>query len=128
MKVDPGGTVVLLVAHGSRVPESNAEIEALARRLTSDPAAGSVAHAFLELARPSIPEAIDAAAGSGAKRVVLLPYLLSAGRHVTSDIPALVQEACRRHPGLSIEITEHFGAQPRVQELLADLVSNRHER
>ncbi|MFZ0487385.1 MAG: CbiX/SirB N-terminal domain-containing protein [Arenicellales bacterium] len=129
MRVDPDETVVLLVAHGSRVSESNTEFEALARRLAGEPkSGGGVAHAFLELARPSIPEAIDALAGSGTRRIVVVPYLLSAGRHVKEDIPALAEEARRRHPHLAIELTDHFGALPEVQELLSDLVSNRHER
>jgi sirohydrochlorin ferrochelatase len=127
IRVDPDETVVLLVAHGSRVSESNTEFEALARRLAGEPKSGGVAHAFLELARPSIPEAIDALAGSGARRIVVVPYLLSAGRHVKEDIPALAEEARRRHPHLVIELTDHFGALPEVQELLSDLVSNPHE-
>lgn len=114
---------VLLVAHGSRVPESNSEFEALAARLARkvEPGRG-VAYAFLELAQPSIPEALDALARSGVRRIVLIPYFLSAGRHVAEDIPAIAADARARHPGLEIEITGHFGAQDQVLELLAAMV------
>lgn len=115
---------VLLVAHGSRVPESNSEIEILAARLARNVEPGrTVAHAFLELAQPSIPEAIDTLVRSGVRRIVLIPYFLSAGRHVAEDIPAIAADARTRHPGLDIEITGHFGAQDRVPELLAAMVS-----
>lgn len=114
---------VLLVAHGSRVPESNSEIEALAARLARKVEPGrAVAHAFLELAQPSIPEALDTLVRSGVRRVVLIPYFLSAGRHVAEDIPAIAADARARHPGLDIEITGHFGAQDRVPELLAAMI------
>lgn len=114
---------VLLVAHGSRVPESNSEFEALAARLARkvEPDC-AVAYAFLELAQPSIPEALDALARSGVRRIVLIPYFLSAGRHVAEDIPAIAAAARARHPGLEIEITGHFGAQDQVLELLAAMV------
>lgn len=123
MSADAPARAVLLVAHGSRVPESNFEIEALAARLagTLGPDA-AVAHAFLELAQPSIPDAIDDLVRGGVERMVLIPYFLSAGRHVAEDIPAIVADARARHPGLEIEITGHFGAQERVPELLAGML------
>lgn len=117
-------SAVLLVAHGSRVPESNAEIERLAGRLASHlDSRRPVSHAFLELAAPSIPDAIDNLARDGVRHIVLVPYFLSAGRHVTEDIPALVAAARERLPGLQVEMTEHFGAQDRVAEVLSALVS-----
>lgn len=115
-------SAVLLVAHGSRVPDSNAEIECLVGRLAGRLGdERTVSHAFLELVPPSIPQAIDALASNGAKRIVVIPYFLSAGRHVAEDIPALVEAARDRHPGLSIEITEHFGAQDQVAEILSTM-------
>lgn len=118
---------VLLVAHGSRVPESNAEVERLAARLAERLAPGQiVSHAFLEIAEPSIPQGIDALVHSGAKRILVVPYFLSAGRHVGEDIPTLVEAARNRHPDLSIELTEHFGAQGQVPEILSTMVSGSH--
>jgi len=115
---------VLLVAHGSRVPESNAEIETLAGRLAAHAGAGAtVSHAFLELARPSIAEAIDALAGDGARRIVVIPYFLSAGRHVVDDIPAIVADARRRHPQVELVMTTHFGARDEVPALLAAMAA-----
>lgn len=114
---------VLLVAHGSRVPESNWEIADLARRLAGKlTPPRTVSHAFLELADPSIPGAIDDLARTGVERIVVIPYFLSAGRHVTEDIPAIVAAARERHSGLEIVIAEHFGAQDRVAELLSTMV------
>jgi len=118
---------VLLVAHGSRVAASNEEIARLAGRLADELAPGqAVAHAFLELAEPSIPAAIDALVASGARRIVLIPYFLSAGRHVVDDIPALVDAARRRHPGVTIERTQHFGAEETVPRLLAAMATGGH--
>lgn len=123
MTADASTRAVLLVSHGSRVAESNTEIENLAARVAGRIGPDTaVTHAFLEMARPSIAEAIDALVRSGTRRIVLIPYFLSAGRHVAEDIPAIVEEARVRHPGLDIEITGHFGAQERVPELLAGIV------
>lgn len=117
-------SAVLLVAHGSRVASSNQEIADLAARLANELGPRqAVAHAFLEMAEPSIPRGIDGLVENGARHIVLIPYFLSAGRHVVDDIPALVNAARQRHPGVTIELTRHFGAQDAVPRLLAGMAA-----
>jgi len=116
-------TAVLVAAHGSRVAESNSEVARLAARLADTMSRDHpVSHAFLEMADPSIPDAIDDLVRSGATRVVVIPYFLSAGRHVVEDIPALIEEARTRHPGVRVELTRHFGAEDGVPALLSQMV------
>ncbi|MBS1269182.1 MAG: Sirohydrochlorin cobaltochelatase [Gammaproteobacteria bacterium] len=127
MMAETTNAAVLLVAHGSRVRQSNSEVESLAARLAERLAPNTmVSYAFLEPALPSIPDAIDSLARQGIQRIVLIPYFLSAGRHVSEDIPGLVAEAREKYPDSSIEITEHFGAVGDVPELLSAMVSRVH--
>ena len=111
---------LVLIAHGSRRAASNAEVRALAAQLAAR--AGerfcSVTAGFLELAEPSIPEAIAAAIAAGADEVRVLPWFLSAGRHVTEDIPEQVAMARARHPDIPIHLLGHAGALPGMLELL----------
>ena len=113
--------VLLLLAHGSRREASNDEVRALAATV-----AGAVAErydrvgcAFLELAAPGIGEAIDAEAAAGADEVVLLPYFLSAGRHVAEHIPAIVDAARERHPALRLRLLPYLGASVEMPALIA---------
>jgi sirohydrochlorin ferrochelatase len=108
---------VVLVAHGSRVSDANDAH----RRLADDLAARTgrrVVAAFLELAEPDIPAALDVAA-TGAAEVVVLPHFLLPGAHTRVDIPALVAEACDRHPDVEFVVLPHLGADPAVVDLLA---------
>lgn len=111
-------TVVVFVAHGSRAAAANEAHVAQAERL-ADVAGLAVRPAFLELAEPSIPDAIDAAVAGGATRVAVLPYFLYPGRHVGRDIPELVETSARRHPEASVVLLGSFGADPAVVDLLA---------
>lgn len=65
--------------------------------------------AHMELAEPSIGTAVAKCALDGIKKVVIAPYFLSRGRHITSDIPALVAEAQRAHPEIECVIAEPIG-------------------
>ncbi len=111
-------TNLILVAHGSRREASNDEV----RRLTQQVAAGShhqhVGCGFLELADPDIPTAIAQEIDRGATRILILPYFLSAGRHVTEDIPAILEKARQLHPDTHIQQLPYVGQQDGMIELL----------
>lgn len=110
---------LLLVAHGSRREASNDEVRALTKRLRSATNSfGKIDCAFLELAEPSIPDGIRQAIKSGANEVVVLPYFLSAGRHVVTDIPGEMATVKKEFPAVSIQMAPYLGAADGVIDLL----------
>lgn len=116
---------LILVAHGSRRKVSNIEIIQIATRLKAQ-VLGSyhhVGHAFLELALPSIPEAIEEAIQAGATEVVILPYFLSAGRHVHKDVPELVIQKQTQHPSIKITLAPYLGGSSDIIKVLANISS-----
>ncbi len=111
---------LLLVAHGSRRESSNDEVRQLAAKVGA--LAGnryrSVNCAFLELAEPSIPDGIEACIQAGAEEVVVLPYFLSAGRHVIEDIPREVAGKQQQYPHVPIRLAPYVGSAEGITELL----------
>ena len=96
---------LLLVAHGSRRDASNEEVRQLTQCLklrTDENEFIDVRCAFLELADPSIPDGVQQCIESGAQEVLVLPYFLSAGRHVAQDIPQLLAESQEANPQVNI--------------------------
>ncbi|CAG9463194.1 unnamed protein product [Pedinophyceae sp. YPF-701] len=79
--------------------------------------------AHMEIAPPTIADAVAACVASGASRVVVAPYFLSRGRHILQDIPALVEEARAAHPGVEVSVAEPIGVDP----LMAQLIGKRVE-
>lgn len=77
--------------------------------------------AYLQFVSPDIKETIDNCARSGAKKIVLHPFFLSAGMHVTKDIPEIIDEARATHPGTEFIYTEPLG----IHEKLAHIVKER---
>lgn len=103
------GDTLILFAHGARDPEWRGPVDALARRLRSALPGTRVEPAFLERMSPTLIEAIDSAAASGARRVVVAPVFWAPGGHLKNDVPALVEEARRRHASVSFEIWPALG-------------------
>jgi sirohydrochlorin ferrochelatase len=113
-------TALLLIAHGSRQAEANADLHHLAEALRGRGYA-IVEAAFLELAEPSIDEGGDRCVDRGAERVILVPYFLSAGVHVRRDLTAARRRLAERHPGVDFRLAEPLGRHP----LLVDVVAER---
>ena len=112
---------VVLVAHGSRAAEANDAHREMAADLGRAVEVPVVA-AFLELAEPSIPDGIATAVDAGADRVLVLPHFLYPGRHVATDVPALVDEARALRPAATVELLAASGADPALVALLAGQV------
>ena len=111
---------LLLIAHGSRRKESNDEVVVIADRLKSICSGQyDIIHSgFLELAETLIPDGIKKCVDDGAKTIIVLPYFLNSGRHVTEDIPNIVNDTIPNYPDVEIKIAQHLGASPLMMDLL----------
>ena len=111
---------LLIVAHGSRREASNDEVRALTAclREQSGDVYMQVECAFLELAEPSIPDGIRNAIRAGAEQVTVLPYFLSAGRHVVTDVPAEIDVVRKESPDVEIVLAPYLGAAPGLTDML----------
>jgi sirohydrochlorin ferrochelatase len=118
---EPIGLIV--VDHGSRRAESNAMLEEMVAMVAAVVPYEIVEAAHMELADPSIAAAFDACVARGARTVVVSPYFLLPGRHWRQDIPALVEDAASRHPGIAYLVAAPFGLHP----LMAEIVNARVE-
>jgi len=114
---------LLIVAHGSRRQTSNEEVRQITAQV--EKLAGDdfdwVGSGFLELAGPSIPQGIQQFIDAGATEVVVLPYFLSAGRHVAEDIPAQIEQVQVLNPQVIITQTSYLGSANGVGDLLLGL-------
>lgn len=114
---------LLLVAHGSRRQASNSEVTAIAQLLRKrvEGHYRLTECAFLELAEPSIPEGIEKLIEAGSNEIVILPYFLSAGRHIQEDVPGIVHSVQDKYPNIKMTIAPYLGEDDKVVDLLADI-------
>ena len=109
-----------MAAHGSRRTEGQTTLRRYARTLEKQGAGLRVQCAFLEINRPSIPEALGKMSKDGMDRVVLVPFFLLAGRHTRIDLPRMVRRARREFPGTRFQLAGFIGFDQRLAVILAD--------
>jgi sirohydrochlorin ferrochelatase len=118
----------VLVDHGSRETAAHAVLDEVASRVR-ERLRGAIVHtAHLELAPPTLAEAIAACVAEGAREIVVHPYFLAPGRHAARDIPALAREAAAGHPGVTVRVTAPLGAHPGLVEAVLARLTELPER
>ena len=117
---------LLIVAHGSRRETSNREVIDLASRVAQQPGHDfqSVSAAFLEIAKPSIPDGLECCVQQGASEVIIFPYFLAAGRHVVDDIPEEVAKVASKYPHVKFSIAGYLGMSEEIPRMILKSVNS----
>jgi sirohydrochlorin cobaltochelatase len=108
---------VVIVGHGSREPSANVELSAIVDAWAKTQPDVDVSLGYVELARPSLAEALDAAAAHH-DEVIALPLFLFAAGHVKNDLPLALDAARLRHPRVKFAASRPLGVHPSLAELL----------
>ena len=111
-------TALLLIAHGSRRPEANADVEHFSREVESRGRYRIVQPCFLELAEPGIEEGGGRCVAAGATDVILVPFLLSPGVHAIEDLGKARDSLAARFPAVRFSLAEPLGRHPLLIEII----------
>ncbi|MBI4397558.1 MAG: NAD(P)H-dependent oxidoreductase subunit E [Candidatus Omnitrophica bacterium] len=112
---------ILIVGHGSREAAANQEFQTLVEHFRASVVGAQVRGCYVELAFPSLAEALDEAARAS-NEIVLVPLFLFAAKHVKNDLPLAVSAAKKKFPHVEITVSPALGADPLMMRLLAKRV------
>ncbi|WP_295421988.1 CbiX/SirB N-terminal domain-containing protein [Sulfurovum sp.] len=114
---------LIIVAHGSRRESSNEEVKALGQSVKALQGSNyhTVLTSFLEFAAPSLEASLVDCISEGVSEIVILPYFLASGNHVTRDIPEVIKKVQDVHPQVKISLKEHLGSAVGMVKLLSDM-------
>jgi len=115
-------TAAILLAHGSRDKAWRAGFEQLAASLVESQGEGRARAAYLQLASPTLLEAVTAAAEEGFRQIMVLPLFIAAGGHVMRDVPEQVSAVQDQWRDLQVTVLPRIGEAPGFLELVAQLV------
>jgi sirohydrochlorin cobaltochelatase len=114
--------VLLLVGHGSRNASANRDFEELVAAYRSRNPLLSIEHCYLELAEPTLADALDACARRR-QEVVILPLFLFAAGHTKNDIPLALSHARRNHPNVHFRSARTLGVHPNMVDLANERIT-----
>ena len=114
---------VVIVSRGSSDPDANSDLYKVGRLLADSRGLGLVEPAFVSLAPPNVPAALERCRLLGARRIAVVPYFLFTGILV-DRIHVQAAEWAAAHPDVEVVVGDELGPDPRI----ADLVLERYEQ
>lgn len=109
---------LLVVDHGSRRAEANAQLLDIAARIARLRPGVPLATAHLDVCPPTIADGVAALLAQGCDDLRVLPYFLSAGRHLSQDIPDAVRAALAARPEVRWTVGGALGPDDALAALL----------
>ena len=113
---------MLVVGHGSRDTDGVEEFWTLAGTIRAAAGGLLTGFGFIELASPTVDEAIDDLVARGATEIVSVPLVLLAAGHLKNDGPAALARARQRHPQVHFTLARDLGIEPNVLEVVTDRI------
>ena len=110
---------IVLFAHGSRDLQWRAPIERIATLIQELSPKAQVRCAYLEMATPDLPSAVDELAQLGLRSLLVLPIFLGMGKHLRQDLPELMQTLRRKHPQIVLQLAASVGENQEVLRAIA---------
>jgi sirohydrochlorin ferrochelatase len=114
---------IILLGHGSRVPEAGKHMEKVAEGLERKYGYSMVEVCYMSRLGPHFPEVFEKCVAAGAMDVMVIPYFLHDGLHLVLDIPEMMQESAAQHPDIRLVLGKNLG----FDDTLVDLVERRIE-
>jgi sirohydrochlorin ferrochelatase len=112
---------IILLGHGSRVPDAGKHMEQVAEGLKRKYGYHIVEICYMSRLGPHFPETLEKCVEQGATDVMVIPYFLHDGLHLVLDIPEMMQELAQKYPGVKVVLGKNLG----FDDVLVDLVERR---
>lgn len=112
---------VLLVIHGSPKKEANnwepfLKLLSASLRMSEE----DLSLAYLQFGKPTLEEALSQLCKERPKRIFVHPFFLSAGQHVTKDIPEILERFRKEYPETEILYTAPLGLHEKLAEIVVE--------
>ncbi len=111
---------LLIVAHGSKKTEPKQTFFKLVQYVKQQKQFDEVIGAFMQFSSPTIEESIAGLYEYGIRSIVVMPYFLFKGIHITRDIQNSIDTAKEQYSGLNIVLAEPLGYAKRLGDLIIE--------
>ncbi|QWC84960.1 sirohydrochlorin chelatase [Nocardioidaceae bacterium] len=113
---------LVLLGYGSRDARATGVVDAYAARLRARRPDLPVSAAYLAHSSPTLDVVVAGLAAAGHDEVVVVPLLLTGGRHASRDVPAAVDAARSAAPGIRVTTAPRLGLRPTWLSVLDERV------
>ncbi len=118
-------TAAIILFHGSKAEGSIEIVQRILAEVRRHSTCEIVQGAFLRHSQPALMDVVQHCVQQNIDKIVVVPFFLQMGTHVTADIPILIEKAKKKYPGLQISATDAVGSHSGMIDIVLNLVEAR---
>ena len=115
-------SALILVSHGSPTQRHNPTLLNICRLLRARLLFHHVALAYLGPKDPNLEDQMCRLKRAGVRKMIVLPYFLHEGFHVSRELPRIIRKFRKRWPGIHIRRTAFLGSHPALGDVCTELM------
>lgn len=124
-------TGIIILAHGSKLRDKKSypiveTVQSTIRKIVEDVKKKNncnlVEEAYFQFIKPDLHQSIKKLVSKGCKKIIVLPFFLFSGNHVTRDIPEIIKKEEERYKDVKFVITKSVGEDSRIIEIVLELI------
>ena len=109
---------IIILGHGSRVPNAAKDMEKVAKILKEKYHLEMVETCQMSRLGPHYGEILEKCIHNGATEIMVIPYFLNKGLHIRIDIPEMMQQEATKYPDVKIIYGNCLGFDPSYADIL----------
>lgn len=113
---------VIILSHGSKLKKANARLNKNIKIIKQKMGMNRILPGFLQFCRPDLAGSIKKLAAQGCRSVVIIPFFLFDGNHVTRDIPQELKKEKAKYPQIRFTYTKNLGEDKRIADIVVDIL------
>ena len=115
---------LIMIAHGSKKSLSNHEFLDLVSEVENkDKKFSKIEASFLEFATPNIETVVKSFLNNGITKIFFYPYFLNSGKHVSVDLPDMINKLKDNYPLIQFTLLPHFGISNKISDIIIEDIS-----
>lgn len=116
---------LIMIAHGSKKKLSNNEFLNLVEEIEKkNDNFSKVEASFLEFATPDIDSVVKNFLNNGISKIYFYPYFLNSGKHVSVDLPDIINNLKKTYPLIEFILLPHFGVSDKISDIIIEDLSS----
>ncbi|GEM_PF-821773 len=121
-KIKDSRTGIIVISHGTKIKKASAILDRIVGKIRRDLGLDIIVPAYLQLCRPDLTKSIKRLVNQGCQRIIIVPFFLFNGNHVTRDIPGIIKKVRNKFPNLEFVYTKSLGEDGRVADIVSDML------
>lgn len=113
---------IIILGHGSKLKQANQTILKVIRTIRKRRRNDRIEPAYLQLSKPALHTSVKKLVGNGYKKIIIVPFFLFAGNHVSRDIPKIIAKEASLYKEIKFVYARNIGQDPRISGIVLDCI------